>query len=174
MFNVAVSCTDCMLTDLQWQTLLECAAHIWTFRGETWTKTFQLKRLLLVKVLVIDHAFPPEPVLPNTGNEAAAAVAIYVKSFCPNGGSENVGDGRGSSGIQSMTWVHGKLINTANPLDLFQLTVPARTTWDTQLTKASGRVNAPSPLPTPSSTSPLFHYQQALDVSHIQQLTYVL
>lgn len=67
------------------------------------------------------------------------------KVFASDGGSENVGDGRGSSGIQSMTWVHRKLINTANPLDLFQLTVPARTTWDTQLTKASGWVNPPTP-----------------------------
>lgn len=36
-----------------------------------------------------------------------------------------------------MTRVHGKLINTANPLDLFQLRVPARMMWDMQLTKAS-------------------------------------
>lgn len=52
---------------------------------------------------------------------------------------------KGSSGIQSMTWVHGKLINTANPLDLFQLTVPVRTMWDMQLTKASGWLT-PHPL----------------------------
>lgn len=36
-----------------------------------------------------------------------------------------------------MNRVHGKLINTANPLDLFQLCVPARMMWDMQLTKAS-------------------------------------
>lgn len=42
-----------------------------------------------------------------------------------------------SPGIQNMTRVHGKLINTANPLDLFQLRVPARMMWDMQLTKAS-------------------------------------
>lgn len=42
-----------------------------------------------------------------------------------------------SPGIQNMNRVHGKLINTANPLDLFQLCVPARMMWDMQLTKAS-------------------------------------
>lgn len=73
---------------------------------------------------------------------------------------------KGSSGIQSMTWVHGKLINTANPLDLFQLTVLARMMWDMQLTKASGWLTPRVP--------PLFHYRQALDMSQIQQLTYVL
>lgn len=79
--------------------------------------------------------------LPNTGDEAVVShdrIAPEMKSFALTEGSVNVGDSKGSSGIQSMTWVHGKLINTANPLDLFQLTVPARTMWDMQLTKASG------------------------------------
>lgn len=42
-----------------------------------------------------------------------------------------------SPGIENMNRVHGKLINTANPLDLFQWRVPARMTWDMQLAKAS-------------------------------------
>lgn len=81
-------------------------------------------------MLIIDHLFPSEPMLPNTGDEAVVGhdhIAPEMKSFALTEGSVNVGDSKGSSGIQSMTWVHGKLINTANPLDLFQLTVPART-----------------------------------------------
>lgn len=74
-----------------------------------------------------------------------------MKSFALTEGSVNVGDSKGSSGIQSMTWVHGKLINTANPLDLFQLTVPARTMWDMQLTKASGWLTPHPPVSLPAS-----------------------
>lgn len=69
---------------------------------------------------------------------SSECITPEMKSFALTEGSVNVGDSQGSSGIQSMTWVHRKLINTANPLDLFQLTVPARTMWDMQLTKASG------------------------------------
>lgn len=50
-----------------------------------------------------------------------------------------------------MTWVHWKLINTANPLDLFQLTVPARMMWDMQLTKASGWLTPHPPVSLPAS-----------------------
>lgn len=81
-------------------------------------------------MLIIDHLFPSEALLPNTGDEAVVRhgrIAPEMKSFALTEGSVSVGDRKGSSGIQSMTWVHGKLINTANPLDLFQLTVPART-----------------------------------------------
>lgn len=74
-----------------------------------------------------------------------------MKSFAAPEGSVSVGDGKGSSGIQSMTRVHGKLINTANPLDLFQLTVPARTMWDMQLTKASGWLTPHLPVSLPAS-----------------------
>lgn len=77
--------------------------------------------------LIIDHLFPSEPMLPNTGDEAVVShdhISPERKSFALTDGSLNVRDRKGSSG---MTWVHGKLINTANPLDLFQLTVPART-----------------------------------------------
>lgn len=62
-----------------------------------------------------------------------------------------MGDSKGSSGIKSMTRVHGKLINTANPLDLFQLTVPTRTMWDMQLTKASGWLTPHPPVSLPAS-----------------------
>lgn len=77
-----------MLTDLRGQTLLACAADL-EIQGrnfnedipnemQPWQATL---RLVLFKVLIIDRLFPPEPVLPNTGNEEAAAVAIYMKSF---------------------------------------------------------------------------------------------
>lgn len=71
--------------------------------------------------------------LQNTGDEAPE-----MKSFALTVGSANVGDSKDSSGSYSMTRGHGKLINTANPLDLFQLTVLGRTMWNMQLTKASG------------------------------------
>lgn len=81
-------------------------------------------------VLIIDHLFPSELMLPNTGDEAVVGhdhISSVMKSFPLTEGFVNVGDSKGSSGIQSMTRVHRKLINTANPLDLFQLTVPTRT-----------------------------------------------
>lgn len=74
--------------------------------------------------------FPFEPILPNTGDEGVVGhdhITSEMKSFVLTEGAVNVGDTEVSSGIQSMTWVHRKLINTANPLDLFQLTVPAWT-----------------------------------------------
>lgn len=73
------------------------------------------------------------------------------ESFALTEGSVNVGDSKVLSGIQSMTRVHGKLINTANPLDLFQLTVPARMMWDMQLTKASGWLTPHPPVSLPAS-----------------------
>lgn len=81
-------------------------------------------------MLIINHLFPSDTVLPNTGDEAIVGhdhIASEMKSFSLTEGLVNMGDGKGSSGIESMTRVHGKLINTANPLDLFQLTVPTRT-----------------------------------------------
>lgn len=84
----------------------------------TWTQKWMTDYICLNgAVLIIDHLFPSELTLPNTGDEAVVDydhVAPEMKSC------------KGSFGIQSMTWVHGKLINTANPLDLFQLTVLAR------------------------------------------------
>lgn len=50
-----------------------------------------------------------------------------------------------------MNRVHGKLINTANPLDLFQLCVPARMMWDMQLTKASDWLTPYPPVSLPAS-----------------------
>lgn len=42
-------------------------------------------------------------------------------------------------------------LRPANPLDLFQFTVPARTTWDTQLTKASGWLTSHHSVSLPAS-----------------------
>lgn len=70
------------------------------------------------------------PLLPHTQQERP----LSLEKFCF---IRRVKSSKFSPGIQNMNRVHGKLINTANPLDLFQLCVPARMMWDMQLTKAS-------------------------------------
>lgn len=53
----------------------------------------------------------------------ARETPFSLKKFCF---MESVKSSKFSPGIQNMNQVHGKLINAANPLDLFQLCVPAR------------------------------------------------